>query len=147
MDHEQSKKPVFKKVRPIIGAQPGRGWTKNNLETIWPFRGHRNYNRGRTILCTLSVVWQGVAMSNTWLLPPFLTLIWPLGMFLTVDMSCESNMMTGHVKYMPNIRKMCSACIIHDHWWVLHAESSMLHAEFSCILLKGSSYILHGHSL
>ncbi len=32
---------------------------------------------------TLSVVWQGVAMLNTWSLP-FLTFIWPLGMFLTV---------------------------------------------------------------
>ena len=25
MDHEQAKKPVFKKAQPIIGAQPGRG--------------------------------------------------------------------------------------------------------------------------
>ena len=25
MDHEQARKPVFKKAQPIIGAQPGRG--------------------------------------------------------------------------------------------------------------------------
>ena len=94
-------------------------------------------------------------MLNTWplLFFDFYKITWHV---LTVDMSCESDMMTGHVKYMPNIRK----CRIHDHWWqhshhkvhghwpanyavvnirdrgrwVLNAESPMLHAEFSYIL-------------
>ncbi len=41
--------------------------------------------------------------SLSWLLYDHLVCFW------TVDMSYQSDMMTGHVKYMSNIRKMCSA--------------------------------------
>ena len=38
---------------------------------------------------------------------------------LTVDMSCERDMMNGHVKYMPNIRKMCSSWL-HNTWPLMY---------------------------
>ena len=65
----------------------------------------------------LSVVWQGVAMSNTWPLS-LLTFIWPLGMFFNSwhvmwkwhdDWPCKI-----HAKYY-RLGKLWSTCVIHVH--------------------------------
>ena len=66
-------------------------------------------------------------MLNTWPLP-FLTFYDHLACFLTVDMSCESDTMTGHVKYMPNIsvgHNIAVLCVLVEQMTVVQFFDSV----------------------